>query len=131
VARLVFASAPGRVALITDAMAATAAGDGDYRLGALDVTVRGGLALLAGTDSIAGSTLTQDVALRIAVTRSQVQPASAVEALTATPARALGREHELGRLRTGYVADAVLLDRDWSVRSVWAAGAAIPAAAGA
>jgi N-acetylglucosamine-6-phosphate deacetylase len=131
VARLVFASAPGRVALITDAMAAAAAGDGDYRLGALDVTVRGGLALLAGTDSIAGSTLTQDVALRIAVTRSQVQPASAVEALTATPARALGREHELGRLRTGYVADAVLLDRDWSVRSVWAAGAAIPAAAGA
>lgn len=125
VARLVFASAPGRVALITDAMAAAAAGDGDYRLGTLDVTVRDGLAVLAGTDSIAGSTLTQDAALRLAITRTGVQPVAAVEALTATPARALGREHDLGRLRRGYAADAVLLDHDWNVRSVWAAGAAI------
>lgn len=125
VARLVFASAPGRVALITDAMAAAAAGDGDYTLGTLDVTVRGGLALLAGTDSIAGSTLTQDAALRLAIGRTGVAPAAAVEALTATPARALGREHELGRLRPGFAADAVLLDHDWTVRSVWAAGAPV------
>ncbi|ERK70251.1 hypothetical protein N136_03413, partial [Leifsonia aquatica ATCC 14665] len=33
VARLLFTAAPGRVALVTDAMAAAGATDGDYRLG--------------------------------------------------------------------------------------------------
>ena len=46
---MVFESAPGRVALITDAMAAAGADDGDYRLGSLNVSVRDGLALLSGT----------------------------------------------------------------------------------
>lgn len=123
VARMAFASAPGRIALITDAMAAAGSTDGDYRLGSLNVTVTDGLAVLSGTSSIAGSTLTQDAALRLAVTRAHLDPKSAVEALTATPARALGREHELGRLRAGFAADAVLLDHDWHVRRVWAAGA--------
>ncbi|MEO7123305.1 MAG: N-acetylglucosamine-6-phosphate deacetylase, partial [Lacisediminihabitans sp.] len=85
VAALAFAQAPGRIALITDAMAAAASSDGDYRLGSLNVTVKDGLAVLSGTDTIAGSTLTQDHALRIAIERAKVSPARAVEALTLTP----------------------------------------------
>ena len=46
--------APGRVALVTDAMAAAGADDGDYRLGSLNVSVRDGLAQLSGTSTIAG-----------------------------------------------------------------------------
>ncbi|MDR2509001.1 MAG: hypothetical protein LBC50_02640 [Candidatus Ancillula sp.] len=46
------------VVLITDSMSATLLGDGKYRLGSLDVEVKGGKAVLAGTDTIAGSTLT-------------------------------------------------------------------------
>src|SRR5690606_36669238 len=65
VAAIAFASAPGRVALVTDAMAAAGGEDGTYRLGALDVTARAGIATVTGTDTIAGSTLTQDVALRL------------------------------------------------------------------
>ena len=42
-----FRLAPGRVALITDAMSAAGFGDGDYRLGPLDVVVRDGAARLA------------------------------------------------------------------------------------
>jgi N-acetylglucosamine-6-phosphate deacetylase len=122
VAHLAFNEAPGRIALITDAMAAAGSDDGDYRLGTLNVTVSGGLAVLSGTDTIAGSTLTQDSALRIAVERARVDPHRAVEALTLTPARVLGREHELGLLKTGYAADAVLLDHEWHVRGVWGAG---------
>ncbi|HWU45595.1 MAG TPA: N-acetylglucosamine-6-phosphate deacetylase [Humibacter sp.] len=125
VARLAFRQAPGRIALITDSMAAAGSADGDYRLGTLNVTVARGLAVLSGTTRIAGSTLTQDAALRIAVDRARLSPAAAVEALTLTPARVLGREHELGLLRAGYAADAVLLDHDWSVRGVWAEGAPI------
>ncbi|MGN7798018.1 N-acetylglucosamine-6-phosphate deacetylase [Leifsonia sp. 22587] len=126
VAGLLFREAPGRVALVTDAMAAAGATDGNYHLGGLNVTVHDGLAVLSGTDTIAGSTLTQDVALRNAVTRAGVDPVAAVTALTRTPAHVLGEEHRLGRLHTGYVADAVLLDHDWRVRSVVADGAVLP-----
>ncbi|MEO8906838.1 MAG: N-acetylglucosamine-6-phosphate deacetylase [Microbacteriaceae bacterium] len=122
VARLAFTQAPKRIALITDAMSAAGAYDGDYRLGSLNVTVANGLAVLSGTSTIAGSTLTQDSALRIAVTAARIEPVQAVEALTLTPARVLGREHELGLLKPGYLADAVLLDHEWHVRSVWAEG---------
>ncbi|NNC11726.1 N-acetylglucosamine-6-phosphate deacetylase [Planctomonas sp. JC2975] len=125
VAHLAFVQAPGRIALITDSMAAAGAADGDYRLGSLNVTVTDGKALLSGTNSIAGSTLTQDVALKVAVERTRIEPAVAVEALTLTPARVLGLDHELGRLAPGYLADAVLLDHEWSVRAVWAAGATL------
>jgi len=125
VAALLFREAPGRVALVTDAMAAAGASDGDYRLGGLNVTVHDGLAVLSGTDTIAGSTLTQDAALRNAVTVAGIDPVAAVTALTRTPARVLGEDHRLGRLHAGYVADAVLLDHDWHVRTVVADGAVL------
>ncbi len=122
VAAMTFASAPGRVALVTDAMAAAGASDGDYRLGMLNVSVREGLALLSGTQTIAGSTLTQDVALRCAIEHAHVSPRDAIAALTATPAKALGLERRHGYLTVGHVADAVVLDHGWNVVSVWAAG---------
>lgn len=121
VAALAFSSAPGRIALVTDAMAAAGSVDGDYRLGSLNVTVRDGLALLSGTDTIAGSTLTQDAALRCAV-RTGIDPAAAVEALTRTPARVLGLEGRHGMLAPGFAADAVVLDHDLHVTAVYAEG---------
>ena len=122
VARLLFTAAPGRVALVTDAMAAAGATDGDYRLGGLNVTVKDGLAVLSGTSTIAGSTLTQDAALRIAVGPVGLDPVHAVAALTLTPARLLCEDHRFGRLHPGYAADAVLLDHEWHVRTVVADG---------
>ena len=122
VARLLFNEAPGRVALITDAMAAAAAADGDYRLGSLNVSVRNGLAMLSGTSTIAGSTLTQDVALRLALSDVGLDPAAAVAALTSVPARALGLGDRLGLLEPGYAADAVALAVDGTVTAVWADG---------
>jgi N-acetylglucosamine-6-phosphate deacetylase len=80
--------------------------------------------VLAGTDTLAGSTLTQDTALRTALAAG-VDPVAAVTALTATPARALGLGHRLGRLAPGYAADVVALGADRSVTAVWAAGARI------
>jgi len=122
VAAMVFASAPGRVALVTDAMAAAGSHDGDYTLGSLTVTVHEGIARLRGTPTIAGSTLTQDQALRVAIQRSHIAPSIAVEALTLTPARALNLQHRHGLLAPGFAADAVLLDHDWRVTEVWADG---------
>jgi len=62
------AAGVNRIALITDAMEATGMGNGRYKIGNLEVDVKDGLATLAhGTHSIAGSTLTMDVAYRNAV----------------------------------------------------------------
>ena len=122
VIRIVFAAAPGRVALVTDAMAAAGAADGRYELGPLAVDVVDGVARLVDGGAIAGSTLTQDVALRVA-TQAGVALPDAVTALTATPARVLGRA-DLGALEPDRLADAVLLTADFDVRAVWVGGTA-------
>ncbi|OUE19338.1 N-acetylglucosamine-6-phosphate deacetylase [Clavibacter michiganensis] len=129
VAALLLRAASGRVALVTDAMAAAGSADGRYRLGALDVDVRDGIARLAGADTIAGSTLTQDQALRIAVREVGLALPDAVAALTLVPARALGLDDRLGLLRAGHAADVVALSPDLAVTRVWAAGAELPGAA--
>jgi len=122
VVALTLDEAPGRVAFITDSMAAAGSADGDYRLGALNVSVRDGRALLSGTETIAGSTLTLDSALRRAVDVVGLSWPDAVGAVTAVPARALGYGEWLGLLEPGYAADAVALDADGAVTAVWAAG---------
>ena len=87
---LLFAAAPGRVALVTDAIAAAAAPDGRYLLGGLDVDVARGRAVVAGTDTLAGSTLTPDRALRVVVDECGIALHDAVAAFTHTPACAIG-----------------------------------------
>ncbi|MCK3769646.1 N-acetylglucosamine-6-phosphate deacetylase [Microbacterium aerolatum] len=109
VIKLLFDSAPGRVALVTDAMAAAGSADGHYDLGAVRVTVADGIARADDTGSIAGSTLTQDVALQRTV-QAGVPLVDAVRALTQTPAEAIGVGAQLGALAPGFLADAVLLD---------------------
>jgi N-acetylglucosamine-6-phosphate deacetylase len=122
VAAIAFAAAPGRIALISDAMAAAGAADGSYRLGTLDVTVASGIAMVAGTETIAGSTLTLDTALILAIDALGLSRSEAVAALTATPARILGLADRFGLLAPGYAADVVVLDADDTVEQVWAAG---------
>ncbi|ANF31415.1 N-acetylglucosamine-6-phosphate deacetylase [Leifsonia xyli] len=125
VVRMAFASAPGRLALVTDAMAAAGSADGDYLLGSLEVEVRDGVARLAGGGSIAGSTLTLDDALRRAVQEAGLPVTDAVRAVTETPAAAIGRGADLGRLLPGHLADAVLLDDRFTVQRVWRDGVAV------
>jgi len=124
VAKLLFAGAHGRVALITDAMAAAGSTDGEYMSGTMRVIVRDGVAQLADGSSISGSTLTLDVALRNAVSAG-LPIEDAVNALTVTPARALGVDGQFGKIEVGYAADAVLLEEDLTVANVWAAGEAL------
>lgn len=114
--------APGRVALVSDAMAAAGVGDGRYRLGNLDVDVIEGVARMTGGRSLAGSTLTLDVAVARAVQDVGLTPLAAIEAATAIPAQILGVGDRFGRLEPGYVGDAVLFGKDWQVRGVWIDG---------
>lgn len=121
VVALTFAQAPGRVAMVSDAMAATGVGDGVYRLGGSEVTVTDGVARIASTGSLAGSTTTLDGSLRHAMSAG-IAPIDAVGAVTSVPAGVLGLGDRLGKLRPGYAADFVFLDATWQVTRVFAAG---------
>lgn len=86
---MLFRAAPGRVVLVTDAMAAAAAQPGRYRLGDLDVDVADGRAVIAGTDTLAGSTLTMDRAVAVCV-EAGVAESAAIAAASTTPASLIG-----------------------------------------
>ena len=116
---------PDRVALVTDAMAAAGMADGAYRLGALDVTVAGGVARITGSDTIAGSTATMDHIFRYAVAHAGLPFLDAVRAAvrqtSTTPAAVLGLD-DVGRLTPGRRADLVVLDGGLQLRAVMRAG---------
>lgn len=88
VIRTLFAAAPGRVALVTDAMAAAGLGDGSYKLGSLDVDVVAGRPVLAKGGTLAGSTLTMSRAVKFAISCG-VPPQDAIAAATVVPSRVL------------------------------------------
>jgi len=114
------AAGPDRVSLVTDAMAATGMTDGVYHLGPLAVDVVAGVARVAGTDIIAGSTATMDEVFRFAVTHSGFRGdealMAAVRQASINPARAQGLPC-MG-LVPGATADLVVLDSDLAVTGV-------------
>lgn len=120
-AALATRAASGRIVLVSDAMAAAAHGDGDYRLGGLAVRVADGVARLVNGGAIAGSTLTLDRAVGFAVRRVGLTPLDAFTAATATPARILGLA-DRGRLEVGAKADLCHMDADFTLTRVWVAG---------
>jgi N-acetylglucosamine-6-phosphate deacetylase len=121
VVALTFAAARGRVAMVSDAMAAAGLGDGVYRLGGREVAVKGGVARLTGSTSLAGSTVTLGQSLPRAIAAG-VSEIETVAAVTSVPAAALGLGHRFGRVRVGYAADLVLLDPSWAVDRVFSDG---------
>lgn len=124
--RHVFRSAGiDRVSLITDAMAASGMPDGRYRLGDLAVDVDHGVARVAGTQVIAGSTATMDRQFRFAVAHSGLPRdealLAAVRMTSVNPARALGLPP--AGLAVGSSADLVVLDEELAVVGVMREGA--------
>jgi N-acetylglucosamine-6-phosphate deacetylase len=107
------------VALVTDAIAGAARGDGRYRLGQTEVEVTDGLARRAD-GVLAGSVLTMPDAVRN-LHALGVAFEDAVGAATAVPARVLGRA-DLGVLEPGAAADVVVLDDRLEVARVLVAG---------
>jgi N-acetylglucosamine-6-phosphate deacetylase len=128
-ARLVFAAAaPGRVVLITDAMAAAGMADGRYELGPRHVRVAGGVARLDPGGALAGGT--SSLIEVVATARGHGIPlADAALAASAAPARVLGLDRgpatgapAPGMLAPGSRADLVVTDGALRVRRVLRAG---------
>ncbi len=116
------AAGAGRLALISDGVAATAAPDGDYRLGRVGIRSRDGRVETADGTSLGGGVVTLGVALRRAVTELGADLVGAVDAATVVPARALGVADRAGTLDRGRAADLVVLDADLEVDGVMLGG---------
>jgi len=120
ICRLAFAAAPGRIVLVTDAVAAAGMPPGTYDLGGQQVSVDP-LGLPRRPDgTIAGSGLRLDAAIANVVAAG-VDLRSAVDAASRLPADILGRP-DLGRIEAGGTADLVWLGDDLSARATWLAG---------
>jgi N-acetylglucosamine-6-phosphate deacetylase len=100
-------AAAGRLALVTDAIAAAGAGDGEFMMGSVAVRASGGA--VRGRDGmLAGSALTMIEAVRN-LHALGVGLDGALSAAASVPAR-IARRADLGRLAPGAPADVVVLD---------------------
>jgi N-acetylglucosamine-6-phosphate deacetylase len=98
---------PEGAVLITDAISATGMGDGRYRLGGLEVEVRGQRCERQGR--LAGSVLTLDRAVRNVMEFANWDLRNAVRLVTLNPARIAGVAGRKGVLAPGADADIVVL----------------------
>ncbi len=106
----------GRLVLISDAMSLAGTGDGPGSIGGLDVVVRGGRVTLTGTETLAGSVIAIDMAVRNMVREGVPMPV-VIAAASANPAALLG-ETDRGRIEVGRRAHLIELDDDLYVQRV-------------
>jgi N-acetylglucosamine-6-phosphate deacetylase len=111
-----------RVVLITDAVAWAGLPEGEHRSADRRVEVRHGRVTLAGTDTLAGSTLTMSGAVRRYWEMTGASLTELAAASSGNAARLLGEERHIARLATGYPADLVVLDTARRCAGVMAAG---------
>lgn len=125
VLRLLYrAAGKSRLVLVTDASACAGLADGTYSLGGRRLTIARGMVTLAGTGTIAGSSLTMIDAVRNAIRFLGIGLDVAVTMASSNPARVLGLDHRKGRIAIGYDADLVVLDPELAplgtmIRGAW------------
>ena len=105
---------PGRLAVVTDAIAALGMDPGSYHLGTMDLVVDATSARLAD-GRLAGSVISLDAAIRNLRAFTGASVADVIGAVTSTPARLLGLAGERGVLREGAAGDVVVLTPELEV----------------
>jgi N-acetylglucosamine-6-phosphate deacetylase len=110
-----------RSILVTDAMAATGLGDGDYSYADRHVTVLDGVAKLRDTDTLAGSVHFLSDALANVVRLLGLTPPQAAALVSSNAARHYGC-HDRGTIALGNTADLVLLSDNLTVEAAYLAG---------
>jgi N-acetylglucosamine-6-phosphate deacetylase len=118
--RMAWRAAGERVVLISDAVAAAGALDGDYTLGGTVAIRSEGGVVRTADGALAGSTLSMLEAVRNAHALG-VPLAAALRAATEAPAR-MARRPDLGRLEPGARADLVVLDDSLALRQALLGG---------
>lgn len=108
----------GKIVAVTDSIMAAGLPDGNYHLGVNEVVVEDGDAKLASTGVRAGSTLTQDNALKNLLSFTGLSLEDAIPMLTGNPARLIGVYGSKGSIADGKDADLVLLDDENGIAGV-------------
>lgn len=111
-----------KVVAITDSIMAAGLPDGNYKLGVNDVVVEDGDAKLADTGVRAGSTLTQDVALKNLLAFTGRPLEEILLMLTENPAKLLKVFDRKGSIADGKDADLVILDENCDISEVFVGG---------
>ncbi|MEJ5230046.1 MAG: N-acetylglucosamine-6-phosphate deacetylase [Pseudothermotoga sp.] len=111
---------PSRSVLVTDSMTATGLEDGEYFLGELQVVVKDKIARTKVDQSLAGSTLTLDEAVRNLVFKLDFNLRDVVTMATKTASEASGLD--CGVIKVGGCADFVALDEDLRVIATFVSG---------
>ncbi|GIP35276.1 N-acetylglucosamine-6-phosphate deacetylase [Paenibacillus sp. J2TS4] len=111
-----------RVVLITDAVRPAGLPNGKYITEAGDsLTVEAGIVRLP-TGSLAGSTLTMNIAVKNAIELLGLKPYEAARLASLNPARILGLNQRKGSLAPGKDADLVVLNERFEVQRVMSLG---------
>lgn len=105
----------GGIILITDAIRASGMPDGEYTFMDQKIFVKEKRAYLAD-ETLAGSTLTMNQAVKTMVQQVDVPLTSAVRMASLNGAKVLGLEHHKGILAVGKDADLVVMDKDFEVQ---------------
>ena len=112
--------------MIDDALCAKGCAPGNYFLGGNAIEIReNGSAYLQGTNTLAGGTLRFSKGLQNLIEKALIPVDWAINMATINPARYLGVDDRKGKIAAGYDADLVVLDRDYEVVQVYAAGKAV------
>jgi len=104
-----------RICLITDSLNAAGLGEGEYRVGGLDVVVRNGQARLKESGALAGSILTLNQAVKNMIDWTGVPVPDAVRLASLNPARVLGLDSRMGSIEKGKLANLAVFDRNFKV----------------
>ena len=120
--RLAFAMFPGRMVLVSDSGRCAGMEEGySFDLGGQMAEIRGGVAKLAGTDTIACSAANLWQCLRNVLSWG-IDEAEAIRAATWNPAKAIGAETAVGSIAPGKVADFIICSPDYTEKRVFLAG---------
>ena len=114
--KMMFTAYPEKIAIISDSMAATGLSDGEYKLGSLDVIVKDSVATL--TDgTLAGSAKNIYDMMQYLISNG-INAETVIKSVTEIPAKSVGLDNTCGIIRTGRIADLVILKDDFTIDKI-------------
>ncbi len=116
---------PGKVCLVTDANVGAGLEPGRFsfgNIGDICFAYKGAPARSVKDNTLAGSGLTMEQALKNAIKWLDMDLIEASKLVSLHPAKVLGLEHKKGLIKEGYDADFVVLNKDLDILQTWING---------